>query len=204
MWPARATVGRQPSRCVCNLGGFFMLQSRRGFLIGAGSLLTTAFVSDARSFIRRTNQPLLASPEQIAQTLHWYDGGAEPEDGYTLTLGRWTMEPPPAPSWRKFFIDHGIPHKTEEEVEGIYAFHCIGRRTTTSPSPKATGGIAGSVRTTQAPKRFCSSARSISGPNSAQPVDPFWNFMKATTIPAATTVGSTQRTNSRYPCCRRA
>src|SRR5262245_61522959 len=23
MWPARATVGRQPSRCVRNLGGFF-------------------------------------------------------------------------------------------------------------------------------------------------------------------------------------
>src|SRR5262245_23300600 len=24
MWPARATVGRQPSRCMCNAGGFFM------------------------------------------------------------------------------------------------------------------------------------------------------------------------------------
>jgi hypothetical protein len=31
-----------------------MLQSRRGFLIGAGALLTTAFVKDARSFIHRT------------------------------------------------------------------------------------------------------------------------------------------------------
>jgi hypothetical protein len=30
-----------------------MLQSRRGFLIGAGALLT-AFVKDARSFIHRT------------------------------------------------------------------------------------------------------------------------------------------------------
>ena len=29
-----------------------MLQSRRGFLIGAGSLLTTAFVEDARAFVR--------------------------------------------------------------------------------------------------------------------------------------------------------
>ena len=103
-----------------------MLQSRRGFLIGAGSLLTTAFVSDARSFIRRTSQPLLASPEQIAQTLYWYDGGAEPEDGYTLTLGEWTMEPPPAPTWRKFFIDQGIPHKTEKEIERICDDHCIG------------------------------------------------------------------------------
>ena len=95
-----------------------MLQSRRGFLIGAGSLLTTAFVSDARSFIRRTSQPLLASPAQVAQTMYWYDG-AEAEDGYTLTLGEWTMEPPPAPTWREFFIDQGIPHKTEKEVERI-------------------------------------------------------------------------------------
>src|ERR1700746_3751986 len=36
-----------------------MLQSRRGFLIGAGAVLTTAFVKDARSFIHRNNQPLL-------------------------------------------------------------------------------------------------------------------------------------------------
>src|SRR3974377_1233014 len=55
MCPARATIGRQPSRCVCHLGGFFML-SRRGFLIGTGGLLTMAFVSDARAFIRRKEQ----------------------------------------------------------------------------------------------------------------------------------------------------
>jgi hypothetical protein len=100
-----------------------MLQSRRGFLIGAGSLLTTAFVSDARSFIRRTSRPLLASPAEVAQTMYWYDSA---EDGYTLTLGEWTMDPPPAPTWRRFFIDQGIPHKTEKEIEGIYDIHGIG------------------------------------------------------------------------------
>ena len=52
-----------------------MLQSRRGFLVGAGSLLTAAFVSDARSFIRRTSQPLLASPAEVAQTMYWYEHG---------------------------------------------------------------------------------------------------------------------------------
>jgi hypothetical protein len=103
-----------------------MLQSRRGFLIGVGSLLTAAYVSDARSFIRRTSQPLLASPERIAQTMYWYDGGAEPEDGYTLTLGEWTMEPPPAPTWRKFFIDQSIPHKSAKEIEELCDIHEIG------------------------------------------------------------------------------
>ena len=102
-----------------------MLQSRRGFLIGAGSLLTTAFVSDARSFIRRTSQPLLASPAEVAQTMYWYE--LDGEDGYTyqLSLGEWTMEPPPAPTWRKFFIDQAIPHKTGREIERICDEHWI-------------------------------------------------------------------------------
>ena len=76
--------------------------------------------------------------------------------------------------------------------------------TTTNPYLNATGGIAGSVRIIPAPKRTGSSARPISGPNLALPEGRFWNFMKATTIPAATTVGSTQRTSSRYLCYRRA
>src|SRR6516162_11753161 len=70
MWPARATVGRQSSRCARHLGGFFML-SRRGFLIGTGGLLTMAFVSDVRAFIRRKEAPLLAAPPRTAHTLYW-------------------------------------------------------------------------------------------------------------------------------------
>jgi hypothetical protein len=99
-----------------------MLQSRRGFLIGAGSMLTTAFVSDARSFIRRTSRPLLASPSQVAQTLHWYDSA---EAGYLLSLGEWTIDPPPVPTWREFFISQGIAHQTEKDAEAIWADHLI-------------------------------------------------------------------------------
>ena len=68
-----------------------MLQSRRDFLIGAGSLLTAAFVSDARSFIRKTNQPLLASPSQVVETMYWHE---IPDEGYQLTLGPSTFAPP--------------------------------------------------------------------------------------------------------------
>ena len=99
-----------------------MLQSRRGFLIGAGALLTTAFVADARSFIRANGRPLLARPTQIAQTLYWYDSA---DDGYLLTLGEWTDEPPPAPTWREFFINEGIPHQTEAEVYEVWSYHAI-------------------------------------------------------------------------------
>jgi len=93
-----------------------MLQSRRGFLIGAGSLLTTAFVKDARSFIRANGRPLLAPPKQVLQTLYWYEGA---DDGYLLSLGEWRMDPPPAPSWRAFFIKEAIRHETEDEIENI-------------------------------------------------------------------------------------
>ena len=56
-----------------------MLQSRRGFLIGAGAVLTTAFVKDACSFIHQTNQPLLASPSQVVETMYWHE---IPDDGF--------------------------------------------------------------------------------------------------------------------------
>jgi hypothetical protein len=100
-----------------------MLLSRRGFLIGAGSLLTAAFVSDARSFIRRTGRPLLAPPAQALQTLYWYDGVGD--DGYLLSLGEFRMDPPPAPTWRTFFISEGIPHQTDDEIERLCYDHDI-------------------------------------------------------------------------------
>ena len=98
-----------------------MLQSRRGFLIGAGAVLTTAFVKDARSFIQRTSQPLLASPSQVAETMYWHE---IPDVGYQLTLGPWSIAPPP-PTWRKFFDSEGIQLRTDKEVERICSSHCI-------------------------------------------------------------------------------
>jgi hypothetical protein len=98
-----------------------MLQSRRGFLIGAGSLLTAAFVADARSFIHRNSQPLLTSPSQVVETMYWHE---IPDEGYQLTLGPWSVAPPP-PTWRKFFVSEGIPHRTDSEIEKICSSHFI-------------------------------------------------------------------------------
>jgi hypothetical protein len=98
-----------------------MLQSRLGFLIGAGSLLTAAFVADARSFIHRNNQPLLSPPSQVVETMYWH---GIPDEGYQLTLGPWSLAPPP-PTWRKFFVSQGIPHRTDGEIEKICSSHFI-------------------------------------------------------------------------------
>jgi len=46
-----------------HLGGFFMLQSRRG-LIGASAVLTMAFVKEATAVVRSTGLPLLIAPDE--------------------------------------------------------------------------------------------------------------------------------------------
>ena len=46
--------------------------------------------------------------------------------GTAVTLGPWTMVPPPAPTWREFFVSQGIPHQTEADAEKIWSHHCIG------------------------------------------------------------------------------
>jgi hypothetical protein len=78
-------------------------------------------VKDARSFIHRNSQPLLTSPPQVVETMYWYE---IPDEGYQLTLGPWSFPPPP-PTWRKFFISEGIPHRTESEIERICSSHLI-------------------------------------------------------------------------------
>lgn len=35
------------------------------------------------------------------------------------------MEPPPAPTWREFFVSEGIAHQTEEDAEKIWSLHGI-------------------------------------------------------------------------------
>ena len=75
----------------------------------------------ARSFIHRNSQPLLTSPPQVVETMYWCE---IPDEGYQLSLGLWRIAPPP-PTWRKFFISEGIPHRTESEIERICSSHLI-------------------------------------------------------------------------------
>ena len=69
-------------------------QQRRG-------LLTMAFVSDARAFIRRKEAPLLAAPPRTAHTLYWDwpDGLDEPQ--LFLDDQPEVIAPQP-PTWREF------------------------------------------------------------------------------------------------------
>jgi hypothetical protein len=172
-----------------------MLQSRRGFLIGAGAVLTTAFVKDARSFIHRTSQPLLASPSQVVETMYWHE---IPEEGYQLTLGPWSIAPPP-PTWREFFVSEGIPHRTDKEIEKICCSHCIEPGDFDKPVQRRywedwfdiTGGPLA-----RAWKQSISALRATLGADrsSSSTWDP---------IPATAPIMSTRRTCCRCPSCRR-
>jgi hypothetical protein len=72
--------------------------SRRFFLVGAGSLITPAFLKDARAALADTGEPWLSPPPNTERELfvEWV------EDAARLHLGPPAWEPPPPPLW----IDH--------------------------------------------------------------------------------------------------
>jgi hypothetical protein len=80
-----------------------MLQSRRGFLIGAGSLLTTAFVAEAQAFVNEAAKPLLVRPAEVRKTLYWYLPRGS--DAPMLCLDGSLFIAPPPPPWREFLCD---------------------------------------------------------------------------------------------------
>jgi hypothetical protein len=81
--------------------------SRRGFLIGAGSLLTAAFVKEATAVVRSTGLPLLIAPPEPRYYLFWMHG--------RLALGpTWSCEQPPQPTWREFLSDLSFFDTPEE------------------------------------------------------------------------------------------
>jgi hypothetical protein len=60
---------------------------RRGFLIGAGSLITTAFVARARAHICSEHGPLLVVPTKAEETLFAYAPPDGAHSGWLLSLG---------------------------------------------------------------------------------------------------------------------
>ena len=99
MWPAWATVGRQSSSMRMTVGGLHVFTTR--FLIGTGGLLTTAFVGDARAFIRRNEAPLLAAPPRTAHTLYW-DWPDSLDEPQLFLDGEPEVIAPEPPTWRAF------------------------------------------------------------------------------------------------------
>ena len=72
-----------------------MSVSRRFFLVGAGALITTSFVSKAVAYAERTSRPLLVTPDCTEGELFIYGDGR-------ISLGPFSLEDNEAvPTWRE-------------------------------------------------------------------------------------------------------
>jgi hypothetical protein len=97
---------------------------RRGFLIGAGGLLTTAFVRKASAFSRKVGEPLiLTTARKPEETLHvylqdWDDhGDSDYEAKWRVTLGPNQPFAPRPPTWRERLRSQGHRLETTEDIE---------------------------------------------------------------------------------------
>lgn len=81
--------------------------SRRSFVIGAGSIITSSFVARASTFAENSGKPFLLPQLNTPRILY-----ASPTDGadgqvFALSLGEAQCEPDFVPTWREFFVLEG-------------------------------------------------------------------------------------------------
>jgi hypothetical protein len=100
---------------------------RRSFLIGAGGLLTAAFVRKATAFSRDAGKPLVLPPARASeQTLYIYHEEDWDESAYAkwrVTLGEDDPVAPPAPTWREHLLSLGRRLDSNDEIERVCVEH---------------------------------------------------------------------------------
>ena len=99
--------------------------SRRSFLLGIGSLVTTSFVARARAHVRESGGPLLLQPKRAEETLYLYEGfdlSGEPcGTKYRISLGPDQYPAPPPPTWREYLKPQGYTFNNESDYERAYS-----------------------------------------------------------------------------------
>jgi len=85
--------------------------NRRFFLVGAGALITTNFVSKAVAYANRTSRPLLVKPDRIEGELFIYGDGR-------ISLGPFRLfDDEPIPTWRQYLAQRiGRPIESESDI----------------------------------------------------------------------------------------
>jgi hypothetical protein len=94
--------------------------SRRSFLLGLGSLATTAFAARARAHALAEGVPLMLDPGRAEKTLHLFGvpdfAEGELTNRWQVSLGPWQQDPPPAPTWREYLRLQGYCLDTPEDL----------------------------------------------------------------------------------------
>jgi hypothetical protein len=89
---------------------------RRQFLIGAGGLLTTAFVNRAKGFSRRHYEPLLLPTAPRPEETLYLNSGFSGYAKWRASLGPIDVEAPPLPTWREHLRALGVSLETDGDV----------------------------------------------------------------------------------------
>ena len=98
--------------------------SRRSFLLGIGSLVTTSFVARAKAHVRESGGPFLLQPKRAEETLYLYEGfdcSDEPwATKYRVSLGPDQYPAPPPPTWREYLKPHGYTFDSQSDYDRAY------------------------------------------------------------------------------------
>ena len=95
--------------------------SRRLFLLGAGSVVSSAFISRATAHILHTGQPLLLKPPKVERIIHATDGSSWSLEGWTRApkymLSYWSDDQFDKMTLRDFLRFFEVPITTPKEIE---------------------------------------------------------------------------------------
>jgi hypothetical protein len=93
--------------------------SRRSFLLGLTGLVTSAFVTQAKTHIIKTGRPMLLQPRRAEETLYLYEGLCGERNKWLVCLGPYEHKEPPPPTWGEYLHSQGYRLDTKEDIAQV-------------------------------------------------------------------------------------
>jgi hypothetical protein len=93
--------------------------SRRSFLIALTGLVTSSFVTQAKTHLVTKGGPMLLRPTRVEKTLYLYEGLCSERNKWLVCLGSYEHEEPPPPTWREYLQMQGHRLESAEAIERI-------------------------------------------------------------------------------------
>jgi hypothetical protein len=114
--------------------------SRRSFLLGLGSLVTTSFAARAQAYALAEGVPLLLNPSRVEKVLHLYEG-LDPGEGewgnkWRISLGPWQQDPADPPTWREHLRQQGYYFDSPDDLDLIWRERWVAPEGLDAPLPE--------------------------------------------------------------------
>jgi hypothetical protein len=91
--------------------------TRRSFLLGASSIISASFVSQATRHILETGKPLLSQSHNFQRTLYVYTESGWSEESRLINLGSMLFEPLEGITWREYLRAQGYQIQTQQQLD---------------------------------------------------------------------------------------